>query len=109
MLVNDLYKAEMVRNRRHIHKRPEEGWTEFETTAYIVNTLRQYSCEVLVGKAVINPDFVMGRDPKLVEEAIERARNRGVDAALLEEMGGLHGVRRHLSNGPAWPGYGAPL
>ena len=91
MLVNDLYKAEMVRNRRHIHKRPEEGWTEFETTAYIVNALRQYSCEVLVGKAVINPDFVMGRDPKLVEEAIERARNRGIDAALLEEMGGFTG------------------
>lgn len=92
MLVNDIYKAEMVRNRRHIHKRPEEGWTEFETTAFIVETLRNYSCEVLVGRAVINPDFVMGRDEKLVDAAIERARSRGVPEALLNEMGGFTGA-----------------
>lgn len=92
MLVNDIYKAEMVRNRRHIHKRPEEGWTEFETTAFIVETLRNYSCEVLVGRAVINPDFVMGRDEKLVDAAIERARRQGVPEALLNEMGGFTGA-----------------
>ena len=33
------YVDEMVRCRRHLHKRPEEGWTEFETTAFIVEQL----------------------------------------------------------------------
>ena len=35
VMSND-YTEEMVGIRRHLHKRPEEGWTEFETTWFIV-------------------------------------------------------------------------
>ena len=29
------YYAEMLANRRKLHTRPEEGWTEFETTWFV--------------------------------------------------------------------------
>ena len=40
-IMNSVYVNEMVAHRRHLHKRPEEGWTEFETTYYIVDQLRK--------------------------------------------------------------------
>ena len=92
MHCNDLYRNEMTASRRHIHKRPEEGWTEFETTAWVVEHLQALGFEVLCGREVINPDFVMGRDPKKVEEAQKRARAHGVPEALLERLGGYTGA-----------------
>ncbi len=85
------YVEEMVEDRRHIHRRPEEGWTEFETTAYVVGKLRALGIRVLVGRAVINEKFVMGRNPDLVAKAIERAKAQGVSPALLDEMEGFTG------------------
>ncbi len=69
-----VYRDQMSALRRRVHRRPEEGWTEFETTALIVNHLRSLQFEVRCGRAVIHPDFVMGRDPLLVAEAIARAK-----------------------------------
>ena len=64
-----VYRDQMSALRRRVHRRPEEGWTEFETTALIVNHLRSLQFEVRCGRAVIHPDFVMGRDPHLVASA----------------------------------------
>ena len=86
MNCNEHYTAEMVANRRHIHQRPEEGWTEFETTAYLVQKLRSFGFEVLDGKAILNTDFVMGRDPELVAKAEKRALEHGVSQAFLDEL-----------------------
>ena len=55
------YTEEMVSFRRSFHKYPETGWTEFRTTAIIAERLNELGYEVLLGKAIINPDFVMGR------------------------------------------------
>ena len=66
-------------------KRPEEGWTEFETTYYIVDQLRKMGIPVTVGKANINEKEVLGRDPQLVEDAITRAVNHGVPQAFIDE------------------------
>lgn len=87
-----VYRDQMSALRRRVHRRPEEGWTEFETTALIVNHLRSLQFEVRCGRAVIHPDFVMGRDPHLVAEAIARAKRQGVSEELLSELDGFTGA-----------------
>lgn len=56
MLTHDEYVREMVANRRTLHKRPEEGWTEFETTYFLASRLRALGLRVLLGRAAINPN-----------------------------------------------------
>lgn len=97
------YVKQMVDDRRRIHKRPEEGWTEFETTAFVVERLRSLGLKVLVGRSVINPDFVMGRDSALVEKAEARARECGVSEELLREMDGYTGAVGILETGRPGP------
>ena len=63
------YYEEMVRNRRELHKRPEEGWTEFETTYFVVSFLRKLGLPVTVGKANIS---VLGMSTSLTGESPER-------------------------------------
>lgn len=55
---------EMIETRRALHRRPEEGWCEFQTTALILERLRALGYEPLCGTRVINPKAVMGRSPK---------------------------------------------
>ena len=66
------YTDDMVANRRHLHKRPEEGWTEFETTYFVYQYLTALGLPVSVGKANINEKEVLGRDEKLVADGIEQ-------------------------------------
>ena len=49
------YTKQLVEQRRELHQWPEEGWTEFWTTNYIVNKLRSWGYEVLLGTKIINP------------------------------------------------------
>ncbi len=92
-----------VANRRTLHKRPEEGWTEFETTWFVVRRLRALGLEVRLGTGVINPDAVMGRDPRLVEEALRRARAHGVPEEFIEETQGFTGAVGILRTGRPGP------
>ena len=41
------YTKQLVEQRRELHQWPEEGWTEFWTTNYIVTKLRSWGYEVL--------------------------------------------------------------
>ena len=59
--------------RRHIHRRPEEGWTEFETTWFIHEMLSEMGYRTKVGIEVVDPDAAMGRNPELVDKAQQRA------------------------------------
>lgn len=97
------YVDRMVEDRRSFHMNPEEGWLEFETTAYLINRLESLGFEVLTGLQVINPDAVMGRKPEEVEAAIELARAAGVSEALLERMGGYTGCVGVLDTGRPGP------
>ena len=36
------YNDQLIEIRRHLHTMPEEGWSEFRTTAFIIETLRSY-------------------------------------------------------------------
>ncbi|MDO4937016.1 MAG: amidohydrolase [Sutterellaceae bacterium] len=97
------YKDQLINIRRQLHTNPEEGWSEFTTNAFIVNTLRGYGYEVLLGKKVVNPDFCLGRDMKVVQAGIERARKNGVSEDLLTEMEELTGCVAVLDTGRPGP------
>ena len=101
--MNSVYVNEMVAHRRHLHKRPEEGWTEFETTYYIVDQLRKMGIPVTVGKANINENEVLGRDPQLVEDGIARALNHGVPQAFIDECDGYTGAVAVIDTGRPGP------
>lgn len=97
------YHDQLVNIRRELHKNPEEGWSEFTTTAFLVNTLRGYGYEVLLGRKVVNPDACLGRSMKVVEAGIERARKNGVSEDLLNEMQELTGCCAVLNTGRPGP------
>ena len=54
------FVKEMVEARRCLHKRPEEGWTEFETTWFIAKRLKALGLQVTIGKANICESEVLG-------------------------------------------------
>ena len=93
------YHDQLIEIRRRLHQNPEEGWSEFTTTAFIVQTLRGYGYEVLCGRKVVNPDFCLGRDMKVVQAGIERAHKNGVSQELLDEMQELTGCVAVLDTG----------
>ena len=97
------YHDQLIEIRRRLHQNPEEGWSEFTTTAFIVQTLRGYGYEVLCGRKVVNPDFCLGRDMKVVQAGIERARQNGVAEELLAEMQELTGCVAVLDTGRPGP------
>ena len=95
---------EMISDRRHLHTIPEEGWTEFETTWFVVSRLKSLGFEdVRTGLAIINPDAVMGRDPALVQKALDRAATNGVPADFLKSIEGYTGCVAVLSTGRPGP------
>lgn len=83
--MQDSYIEEMIQDRRCLHRRPELGWTEFETTALIVKRLRKLGFQVLLGTQYLNTKFIMGRDESEVDEAMQRALENGMDEAFLNE------------------------
>lgn len=97
------YIEDMVRIRREMHRRPEEGWTEFETTYKVVTYLRALGLEVRVGIANINVNEVLGRDETLVRDAMKRALAQGVLQSFLDETGGYTGAMAILDTGRPGP------
>ncbi len=97
------YVEEMVRNRRELHRRPEEGWTEFETTWKIVRFLRDLDLPVTVGRANLNLGEVLGRDEMLVADAQKRALAHGVPQSFLDECEGYTGAVAVLDTGRPGP------
>lgn len=100
---NTKYYEEMVRNRRELHKRPEEGWTEFETTYFVVEFLKKLGLEVSIGKANINEKEVLGRDPQLVRDGMARALKHGVPQEFLDATEGYTGAVAVLDTGRPGP------
>ena len=104
MMTFDDYCSEMCRLRRAIHRRPEEGWTEFETTWRVFSFIDRLGGFTLkVGQEVVNPEDVWGRDEVKVTKSEERALEHGVPEAFLARLGGLTGVVAELDTGRAGP------
>lgn len=102
-MICQCYHDQLISIRRKLHQMPEEGWSEFTTTAFLVQTLRGYGYKVLLGRAIINPDACLGRSQKVVQAGIERARKNGVSEDLLKEMQELTGCVAVLDTGRPGP------
>ena len=94
---------QMLQDRRHIHRRPELGWTEFETTSYVANRLERLGIEYQLGIDFLDISSVQGRDEKLVNKAIERALEHGVPQSFIEKTGGYPGIVGILDTGNPGP------
>lgn len=89
--------------RRRLHRRPEEGWTEFESTWTVVSALKAMGCEVVTGADLIEPEAVMGRDAAKVEAAQRRALEAGVPEAFLTSLDGWTGAATTIDTGRPGP------
>lgn len=92
--------------RREFHAFPEIGWSEFVTTAKLIERLEGMGFTVLSGTAVINPAFVRGRVESVVEQGLAAARAHGVSEALLQRMEGLTGCVAVFDSGRPGPTLG---
>lgn len=97
------YVEEMTRLRREIHRRPEEGWTEFETQWKVFRALEALGWTIRMGLDVIRPEAVMGRNAELVEKAMVRAAEHGVPESFLKAMGGYTGLTADFDTGCEGP------
>ena len=101
--MSEKYIEEMIQTRRALHKRPELGWTEFETMWHICSHLEQWGIPYVFGTKVINPAFVMGRNETEVKDAMERAKKHGVPEAFLEKTEGYTGAAAIIDTGRPGP------
>ena len=54
--MSEKYIEEMIQTRRALHKRPELGWTEFETTYLVAQRLKELGyTDIRLGTQIINP------------------------------------------------------
>ena len=97
------YVEEMTRLRREIHRRPEEGWTEFETQWKVFRALEALGWTIRMGLDVIRPEAVMGRNAELVEKAMVRAAEHGVPESFLKATGGYTGLTADFDTGREGP------
>ncbi len=80
--------------RRHIHKHPETGWSEYATTAFIANFLQNMGYEVKLGSDAIYADSRLAPpNAQQCAEAKERALLQGANPEFINKMGdGLTGL-----------------
>ena len=97
------YHDQLINIRRQLHQNPEEGWSGFTTTAFLVTTLRGYGYDVLTGRKVVAPEACLGREESVVKAGLERARRNGVSEELLSEMEELTGCVAVLDTGRPGP------
>ena len=92
----------LVSLRRDLHRHPEPAWCEFYTTARIVEEVRDIGVDELhVGADAIEPENRLSvPDDDTIAEWFARARDRGVDQDLLDDMkGGYTGAVAVLRRG----------
>lgn len=81
----------MQKDRRQLHRYPEEGWCEFLTTYHIVKVLEQTSADVIVGPRLYDLASILGRRQAKVLRARQRARVAGVADEFLQRCGRYSG------------------
>lgn len=90
------YADECIRIRQDLHMYPESGWTEFRTTAKVLEYLETEDFQAALGTDIINPDYVMAYPDE--EELMAhrfRAISQGADRSIIrrmEEKGGYSGA-----------------
>jgi aminobenzoyl-glutamate utilization protein A len=79
--------------RRDLHQYPEEGWTEFRTTALVAEEMDEHGFDLHLGEDAVDPDERLGvpSEDKLAA-ALERARDLGAPEEYLDQMDGISGL-----------------
>lgn len=81
--------AQAIDDRRDLHTFPETAWTEFRTTARVVERLRKLGYDVSWGRDVLADGARMGvPEADELDAAYRRALAEGAPEALLEPMRG---------------------
>ena len=97
------YIPEMIETRRHLHHHPEIAWTEFLTTQTIVKRVRELGFKTILGKALFDTEHALGREEKVIEEAMQRSLKLGMDPVLLKELEGYTGCMAVWETGKPGP------
>jgi len=101
------YEEEMIRLRRDFHMYPEIAWTEFRTTAKVIEFLENTGLPVYMGDDVIHGEYVMDYPQADVATAQRlRAVQQGADPAIMrrmEEKGGYTGAMTVIEGGRPGP------
>ena len=98
-------RAQLVRDRRDLHRVAEPGWCEVYTAARIVAALRDMGCDVRYGESVVARDARLGLPPPQVMDAFHaRALDMGADPHVAAALrGGFTGVVARLTGGEEGP------
>lgn len=94
---------QMLQDRRRIHRRPELGWTEFETTAFVADRLESLGIDYKLGIDFLDIPSVQGRDEEAVKGAVKRALEHGVSQKFIERTGGYTGLVGTVDTGRPGP------
>lgn len=95
--------SQMTADRCWLHRHPEEGWTEFETTYFIHQRLQSLGYACVTGKRLVDSEHVLGRNDEKVKNAMDRARTEGVPEAFLVSLEGFTGVIAQIDTGRPGP------
>ncbi|MGX2950437.1 M20 family metallo-hydrolase [Ursidibacter sp. B-7004-1] len=94
--------SQLIEWRREFHQYPETGWAEFWTTSKIADYLEAMGFEqILMGKQIINPEFVRGRHLPTVKQGIEKALVNGANPKWLDKMQEFTGCVAIFDSGKA--------
>lgn len=99
----DTIEDKLITYRRDFHKYPESGWTEFRTSSIIAGILNALGYRVHIGKDILDPKYVMGRDTDIIASNIKRAIEQGGDKDLIDRMKGYTGVVADINTGITGP------
>ncbi len=79
--------------RRDLHRHPEEGWTEFRTTALVAAELddRDFTLHLGADAVAVEDRLGVPSDDE-VAAAVDRARREGAPGAYLDRMDGVTGL-----------------
>lgn len=94
---------QMVDDRQTLHRHPEEGWTEFFTTYFVVQRLTKLGYTVKTGPTLYDKEAILGRDLAKVKASEQRALSLGVPQAFLDQLQGFPGAVAECDTGRAGP------
>jgi aminobenzoyl-glutamate utilization protein A len=110
MIINrtDQLSSDLIDLRRSIHKYPELGWTEFRTSALLVNELDKLGYEISLGRDICEETARLGVPiPSDLEKAYQRALEEQVPKQIIAKMAdGFTGVVASMSGGRPGPTIG---
>ena len=82
-------EQELITLRRDFHRYPESGWTEFRTTARIIEELNREGIPVTYGRGIHAEGKRHGLPkPEVLERCLQRAESEGAPGELLSAMAG---------------------